>query len=85
MKVKLKKYRQPEKIEIDTEFIKLDSLLKLAALTGTGGEAKQAVVNGYVTVNGQVCTQRCRKIRPGDIVEFAGNRLTVVSAEPTDG
>ena len=47
-----------EKIEISTEFIKLDSLLKFAALTGTGGEAKYCIAEGMVSVNGEVCTMR---------------------------
>ena len=47
-----------EKIAIDTEFIKLDSLLKIAAAVGTGGEAKFVINEGLVFVNGEVCTQR---------------------------
>ena len=45
-----------EKISIETDFIKLDSLLKYAALVGTGGEAKYAISEGMVSVNGEVCT-----------------------------
>ena len=52
-----------EKIQIDTEFIKLDSLLKFAALVGTGGEAKYVISEGLVEVNGETCTQRGKKIR----------------------
>lgn len=59
-----------EKIAINTEFIKLDALLKFAALTGTGGEAKMAIAEGMVKVNGEVCTMRGKKIRSGDTVEF---------------
>ncbi|MBP3484748.1 MAG: RNA-binding S4 domain-containing protein [Oscillospiraceae bacterium] len=62
-----------EKIKINTEFIKLDSLLKFAALVGTGGEAKYVISEGLVSVNGEVCTMRGRKIYPGDRVEFAEN------------
>lgn len=68
-----------EKISITTEFIKLDSLLKLAALVGTGGEAKYVIAEGMVTVNGEVCTMRGKKVRPGDKVCFADNELEVVS------
>ncbi len=57
-----------EKITINTEFIKLDSLLKYASLVGTGGEAKYVIAEGMVTVNGEVCTQRGRTIHPGDKV-----------------
>lgn len=64
-----------EKIKIKTEFIKLDSLLKFAALVGTGGEAKYVISEGLVSVNGEVCTMRGRKIYPGDRVEFAENIL----------
>ena len=66
-----------ETIQIETEFIKLDSLLKFAALVGTGGEAKYAIQEGMVKVNGEVCTMRGKKIRPGDTIDFAGNVLKV--------
>ena len=59
-----------EKISIHTEFIKLDSLLKFAALVGTGGEAKYVISEGMVKVNGEVCTMRGKKIYPGDRVDF---------------
>lgn len=66
-----------EIIEINTEYIKLDSLLKFAALIGSGGEAKTVINEGMVKVNGEVCTQRGKKIYPGDKVEFAGNEIEV--------
>ena len=66
-----------EKIAIDTEFIKLDSLLKLAAV-GTGGEAKFVINEGLVFVNGEVCTQRGKKLHPGDKVDFQGMSFEVV-------
>ncbi|MCR4639970.1 S4 domain-containing protein YaaA [Ruminococcus sp.] len=56
------------RIKINTEFIKLDSLLKFASLVNSGGEAKQLIQNGEVLVNGEVCTMRGKKIRPGDAV-----------------
>lgn len=59
-----------EKILIDTEFIKLDALLKYAAAVGTGGEAKNVIADGLVKVNGEVCTMRGKKLRQGDKVEF---------------
>jgi len=68
-------------IEITTEYIKLQDLLKLAGLTYTGGEAKVMVQEGLVTVNGEVCTMRGRKIRPGDTVEFEGKMLEVRYAD----
>ena len=64
-------------IEITTEYIKLQALLKLAGLTYTGGEAKVMVQEGLVKVNGEVCTMRGKKIRPGDRVEFEGKTLEV--------
>ena len=66
-----------EKILIKTEFIKLDSLLKFAALVGTGGEAKYVIGEGMVKVNGEVCTMRGKKIYPGDKVEFERFSLEV--------
>ena len=68
-------------IEITTEYIKLQDLLKIAGLTYTGGEAKVMVQEGLVTVNGEVCTMRGRKIRPGDAVEFEGKTLEVRYAD----
>ena len=64
-------------IEITTEFIKLDALLKFAALVGTGGEAKFVIAEGLVKVNGEACTMRGKKLRDGDIVEFAGETVKV--------
>ena len=61
-----------EKITIETEYIKLDSLLKFAAVVGTGGEAKYVISEGMVSVNGEVCTMRGKKLRPGDKVSFQG-------------
>ena len=57
-----------EKVHITGEFIKLDQLLKFSGVCETGGQAKEAVADGAVTVNGEVCTQRGKKIRGGDIV-----------------
>ena len=68
-------------ITITTEFIKLQDLLKLANLVGTGGEAKIVIQNGDVSVTGEVCTMRGKKIRPGDKVAFDGKELTVSYAD----
>lgn len=81
MKIKLKA-AAPETVAIREEYIRLDALLKLAVLVGSGGEAKQVVSDGLVTVNGEVCLQRGKKIRPGDVVSFAGHRLTVRTEQP---
>ena len=70
-----------EKILINTDFIKLDSLLKYAALVGTGGEAKYVISEGMVQVNGEVCTMRGKKIHAGDKVVFADNELLIEKNE----
>ena len=54
-----------EIIMITTPFIKLDALLKFAAIAQTGGHAKEMIVQGAVRVDGEVCLQRGRKIQPG--------------------
>ncbi len=69
-----------EQLEITTEFIKLDSALKLANLTQSGGEAKSIIQEGYVLVNGEVCAQRGRKLRPGDVIELAGQKIQIAGA-----
>ena len=66
-----------EIINITTEFIKLDSLLKFAGLVDTGGEAKILIQEGEVFVNDEVCTMRGKKIRSGDKVSVRGNEVTV--------
>ena len=66
-----------DKINIETEYIKLDSLLKLSGLCETGGEAKIVINEGLVSVNGEVCPMRGKKIRPGDRVSFDGVLLEV--------
>ena len=53
-------------VSIREEFIKLDSLLKLSGVAGTGGHAKILILEGLVKVNGEVCTARGKKIRPSD-------------------
>lgn len=63
--------------KIETEFIRLDSLLKLASLVETGGQAKWMIQNGEVMVNQEVCTQRGKKIRPGDTVTIDKTTITV--------
>ena len=68
-------------IIITTEFIKLQDLLKLANAVVTGGEAKERIQAGEAMVNGEVCTMRGKKIRPGDVVEFDGETLTVAYAD----
>lgn len=64
-------------ISIRPPFIKLDQLLKFAGLIGTGGEAKEVVAEGLVKVNGEVVTQRGKKVYPGDILSFGGQEYEV--------
>ena len=66
-----------EKIKIDSEFIKLQDLLKLGGAVDTGGMAKVVIQNGEVEVNGEVCTMRGKKMRSGDFVVFDGLKLEV--------
>ena len=66
---------------ITTEFIKLQDLLKFANAVSTGGEAKIRVQEGKVKVNGEVCTMRGKKIRPGDVVEMDGQQYMVAYAD----
>ena len=66
-------------IGITTEYIKLDALLKYAAAVGTGGEAKQLIAEGLVGVNGETCTMRGKKLRPGDRVDFQGMEFEVTA------
>ena len=68
-----------ETIMIQGDFIKLDALMKFASLVASGGEAKMAIADGLVSVNGEVCTMRGKKIRPGDTVSFCGQDLAVQS------
>ena len=66
-----------KEITINTEFIKLDSFLKLANAVSTGGHAKVVITGGDVKVNGLVCTMRGKKLRPGDKIEFEGEGFIV--------
>ncbi len=66
---KIKK-KEHHEIKIDSDFIKLDSLLKLCNAVMTGGHAKIVIQEGEVKVNGEVCTARGRKIKVGDNIEF---------------
>jgi ribosome-associated protein len=64
-------------IAINTEFIKLDALLKYAALVSTGGEAKYVISEGMVEVNGEKCTMRGKKLHEGDEVCFNGETIKI--------
>ncbi|MCX4370314.1 MAG: RNA-binding S4 domain-containing protein [Dysosmobacter sp.] len=66
---------------ITTEFIKLQDLMKFAGLVETGGEAKERIQAGEASVNGEVCLQRGKKLRPGDTVTFSGKEYVVRYAD----
>lgn len=66
-----------DRIKIDSEYIKLQDLMKFCGLVETGGEAKIVIQNGEVKVNGEVCTMRGKKLRAGDKVEFDGTEIIV--------
>ena len=74
------KVQSEESLPITTPFIKLDSALKLSGLAETGGTAKMFIEEGSVQVNGEVCTQRGRKLYPGDKLFFRNSLLVI-----TDG
>lgn len=65
-------------IKINTDYIKLDAFLKYAALAYSGSEAKYAILNGEVDVNGKVCMQRGKKLFEGDTVSFLNKDYTIV-------
>lgn len=70
-----------EQVKIKTPFIKLDQLIKFAGISQTGGDAKYAIIKGFVKVNGEVCTMRGKKIYPGDKVEIADIAVVTVISE----
>lgn len=70
--------KQVLEVEIHTEFIKLDQLLKFSGVAETGGMAKDMVLNEEVSVNGELCTQRGKKIRKGDKVNLDDIEIIIV-------
>lgn len=67
-----------EEVKIYTEYIKLDDFLKFAGILGTGGMAKAVIQDGLVTVDGEVCTMRGKKLRGGEVVSFNGETVKVI-------
>ena len=70
-----------DKISINTEYIKLDQFLKYANIVESGGTAKIVIQDGLVRVNGEVCTQRGKKIRVNDVVEFENSKFIVTEED----
>lgn len=66
-----------ETIKIDSEFIRLQDLLKLSGYCATGGMAKLRIQDGEVLVNGEICTMRGKKMRPGDCAQLDDIRIEV--------
>ena len=78
--VSVSEKNEPKDIAIRDEYIKLDSFLKYAGAVLSGGEAKELIQGGKVSVNGEVCTMRGKKMRPGDEAEIGG-KIYRVTAE----
>ena len=76
IKVKVAEKNQVSK-KIDTDFIRLDAFLKMCDAVQSGGHAKIVIQDGEVRVNGEVCTQRGKKLRKGDSAEFERTVYTV--------
>ena len=66
-----------KKISVKEDFIRLDSAMKLASFVSTGGHAKIVIQNGEVKVNGEICTQRGKKLHSGDKVEYNSNGFVI--------
>ena len=66
-------------VRINTEYIKLDDLLKFAGILGSGGQAKAVIKDGLVKVDGAVCLMRGKKLRGGEIVEFDDIQIKVIN------
>ncbi len=82
MKVRVRRVSKEDvPVAITTEYIKLESFLKLANAAQSGGMAKNFIQNGEVSVNGEVCTMRGKKLRDGDRVRFDGVTYVVKHAD----
>ncbi len=80
MKIRVKiKEKKAEKIAISTEFIRLDAFLKMCDAVQSGGHAKIVIQDGEVKVNGEICTQRGKKLHVGDTAEFERRLYEVAS------
>ena len=80
MKVTVKRKDNLIPVVIGTEFIKLESALKLANAVPTGGMAKNLILDGEAKVNGEVCTMRGKKLRNGDKFTFNGETYLICDA-----
>ena len=80
MKVVVKKKDNAISVAITTEYIKLQDALKFANAVPSGGIAKSEIQEGYVSVNGVVCTMRGKKLYPGDKFSFDGDTYLITNA-----
>ena len=81
MKVNVTKKGNPVPVVIKTEFIKLQDAMKYANVVYSGGEAKTMILEEQVQVNGEVCTMRGKKLRPGDTFTFMGQTYLICGNE----
>ena len=82
MKVVVKRKENVTPVVISTEFIKLQDAMKYANIVYSGGEAKQLILDEQVQVNGETCTMRGKKLRPGDKFTFEGQTYLICIHEP---
>ena len=83
MKVRVtKKVADALPVAISTEFIRLQEFLKFVNAVSSGGMAKNLILEGQVAVNGEVCTMRGKKLRPGDTVRFLENSWVIAEDDP---
>ena len=71
-------------VPISTDYIKLDQLLKLTGIAETGCHAKEIVLEGVCIVNGEVCTQRGKKLYPNDVLEIDEYRIEIYKEDQSE-
>ena len=79
MKVTVHKKQEGTPLPIGTEFIKLESAMKLANIVPSGGSAKLEIQEGFVSVNGEICTMRGKKLYPGDRFCYDGDTYVITN------
>lgn len=67
--------------ELESEFVELYKILKFEGIADSGGEAKQAIAEGLVSVNGEIETRKRKKIRAGDQIDFIDHHIEVVGKD----
>ncbi|WP_425449241.1 RNA-binding S4 domain-containing protein [Dethiothermospora halolimnae] len=67
-----------KEINIDTEYIKLDQFIKYIGIAQTGGHSKMLIKNGQIKVNNEICFQRGKKIKKGDMIEILDDETFIV-------